>query len=236
MFDFLRQRLAGAKGLNPAEIASLSGGDLLRVCGTLLARMIRGLFWKLRLRSVTGLLLADRGARVLHGQHLRTGRRFSMEEGCMIMALSKRGIVFGERCTVGRFATIAPTNPLLGEPGEGLKVGDHSNIGPYSFIGCSGFIEIGNRVLMGPRVNLMAENHEFSRTDISMKDQGVRREFIRIEDDVWLGVGSTILAGVTVGRGSIVAAGAVVTKDVPPFSVVGGVPAHILKQRDSATP
>jgi len=132
---------------------------------------------------------------------------------------------------VGRFASICPTNPLLGEPGEGLKVGDNSNIGPGSYIGCSGYIEIGSRVMMGPRISLMGENHVFARTDIPMKEQGVRREFIKIEDDVWLGVNSTVLAGVTVGRGSIVAAGAVVTADVPPFSIVGGVPARILKSR-----
>ena len=152
----------------------------------------------------------------------------------MIIALSKRGIVFGERCTVGRFAYIAPTNPLLGEPGEGLKVGDHSNIGPYSYIGCSGFIEIGSNVMMGPRVNLMSENHEFARTDIPMKSQGVKREFIKIEDDVWIGVNSTILASVTVGRGAIIAAGSVVTKDVPPMTIVAGVPSRVIRERSSS--
>jgi acetyltransferase-like isoleucine patch superfamily enzyme len=234
MLDKLRQRLAAAKGMDPAGLQALQGGDLAGICGTLAQRILRGLFWKLRLPHVRGLLLADRNARVLHGRHLHAGRRFSMEEGCFIMALSKRGVVFGERCTVGRLATIAPTNPLLGEPGEGLRVGDQSNIGPYSFIGCSGFIEIGDRVLMGPRVNLLAENHEFGRTDVPIKEQGVRREFIRIEDDVWIGAGATILAGVTVGRGAIIAAGAVVTRDVPPGAVVGGVPARVIKQRQVA--
>jgi acetyltransferase-like isoleucine patch superfamily enzyme len=149
----------------------------------------------------------------------------------MIVALSKRGIVFGERCTVGRFASIVPTNPLLGELGEGLKLGDHSNIGAYSYIGCSGYIEIGNNVMRGPRVNLMAENHRFERVDIPMKGQGVDKSFIRIEDDCWIGVNSSVLAGVTIGRGSIVAAGAVVTKDVAPYSIVGGVPARLIRSR-----
>ncbi len=186
---------------------------------------------KWQLPHVSGWMLADRGARVMHGGHLRSGRQFSLEEGCLINALSKRGIVFGNRCTVGRFASICPTNPLLDEPGEGLKMGDHSNVGPYSYIGCSGYVEIGSRVMMGPRVNLMAENHNFSRTDIPMKDQGVLRKFIRIEDDVWLGVNSTVVAGVTVGRGAIVAAGAVVTADVSPYAIVGGIPARLIRNR-----
>ncbi len=63
-------------------------------------------------------------------------------------------------------------NVLLDEPGEGMLVGDCSNIGPYSFIGCSGYIEIGRHVMMGPRVNLLAETHVFDRTDIPMQARG----------------------------------------------------------------
>ncbi len=64
-----------------------------------------------------------------------------------------------------------------------------------------------------------------------MKDQGGTRSSIKIEDDVWLGVNSTVLAGVTIGKGSIVAAGAVVTKDVPPYAIVAGVPAKVISTR-----
>ena len=160
-----------------------------------------------------------------------TGRDLNLEEGCQIMGLSKRGISFGDRCTVGRYAQIAPTGILGGVPGEGLKMGDNANIGPYSFIGCSGYIEIGARVLMGPRVNLLAENHNFDVAGVPIKNQGVTRRFIVIEDDCWLGAGSTVLSGVTVGHNSVVAAGAVVARDVAPCSVVGGVPARVLRMR-----
>lgn len=197
----------------------------------LLRRLWRGIWVRWHLGACAGWVLSERHVRLYYPRHIRAGRRLSLEEGCEIVGLSKRGVVFGERCTVGRFATIRPTNVLVDEAGEGLRVGDHSNIGAYSYIGCSGYIELGARVMMGPRVSLLAENHNAERTDVPMKDQGVTRSFIRIEDDCWLGAGSTVLAGVTIGRGSIVAAGAVVTKDVPPGSVVGGVPARILKQR-----
>src|SRR5665647_3418879 len=164
-------------------------------------------------------------------RHVRAGRDLNLEEGCQIMGLSKRGTVFGDRCTVGRYAQIAPTGILGGVPGERLRLGDNANIGPYSFIGCSGYIEIGARVLMGPRVNLLAENHNIDAADVPIKSQGVTRQPIVIEDDCWLGAGSAVLAGVTVGHDSVVAAGAVVTRDVPPYSVVGGVPARVLRTR-----
>ena len=85
---------------------------------------------------------------------------------------------------------------------------------------------------MGPRVNLMSENHNFSELNSSIKSQGIARSFILIEDNVWIGVNSTILPGVTIGSGSIIAAGAVVTKDVPKNTIVGGIPAKIIRSRN----
>lgn len=233
MLNQMRKRIAKAKNI-PAEKLSAWGWCEWFSFGCLaLSRLTRGMLLKCRARGIKGWMLCDRGARVLFPRHLRTGRQFSMEEGSMIIALSTRGIVFGHRCTVGRFAYIAPTNPLVGEAGEGLQVGDHSNIGPYSYIGCSGFIEIGHHVMMGPRVNLLSEQHNADDTATPMKMQGVQRSFIRIEDDCWIGANATILAGVTIGRGSIVGAGAVVTRDVPPGSVVAGVPARVIRQRST---
>ncbi len=231
MLDRIRVFLSRLKRLPPDSLNAWSGRDLLDFARLISMRLTRGLVWKFRFAQARGYMLCDRHVRIYHPRHIRAGRALNLEEGCEIVGLSLRGVVFGDRCTVGRFASIRPSNVLLGPPGEGLKMGDNSNIGPYSFIGCSGFIEIGNRVMMGPRVNLLAENHNFGRTDIPIKAQGVTRSCIVIGDDCWLGASCSILAGVTIGQGSIVAAGAVVTRDVPPFSIVGGVPARIIKTR-----
>jgi acetyltransferase-like isoleucine patch superfamily enzyme len=232
LLDGIRRKLAGAKGMDSsASLKQWGLCELISFAWTLGWRMLRGLMVKCCLGRSNGLVLCEKRVRLYHARHIQAGKSFNLEEGCEIVGLSKRGILFGHRCTVGRFATIRPTNVLLDEPGEGLKVGNGSNIGAFSYIGCSGYIEIGDNVMMGPRVNLMAENHNFEQAKIPMKEQGVTRSFIKIEDDVWLGVGSTVVAGVTVGSGSIVAAGAVVTKDVPPYSIVGGVPARVLKSR-----
>jgi acetyltransferase-like isoleucine patch superfamily enzyme len=86
--------------------------------------------------------------------------------------------------------------------------------------------------MMSPGVSIYAENHIFSDLTLPMKDQGVTVSFVVIEDDCWIASNCIILAGVTVGKGSVVAAGSVVTKDVPPYSVVAGSPATIIKSRN----
>jgi acetyltransferase-like isoleucine patch superfamily enzyme len=189
--------------------------------------MVRGMVFK----EKHGINLIGRNVRILHAWHLRVGRGFVAEDGCEINALSRRGLTFGDRVTVGKYALIRPTSNYGGELGEGLIVGNGSNIGPYSYIGCSGFVSIGSNVMMSPRVSIYAENHNFERSDLTMKEQGVTREEVHVEDDCWIAANTVILAGVTIGQGSIIAAGSVVTKSVPPFSVVGGVPARVIRSR-----
>jgi acetyltransferase-like isoleucine patch superfamily enzyme len=183
------------------------------------------------MRCAAGLVFAERGVRVSRASYVSAGRDLNLEEGCQIMGLSRRGIVFGDRCTVGRHAMICPTNAFGGEPGEGLRMGDYSNVGPLSYIGCSGYVQIGERVLMGPRVTLIAENHNFDDVGLPIKVQGVERAPITIGDGCWLGAGCIVLAGVTIGRGCVVAAGAVVADDVPAMTVVAGVPARVVRAR-----
>lgn len=88
--------------------------------------------------------------------------------------------------------------------------------------------------MMGPYVFIYTQNHNFSRTDISMDQQGWSEEKpVVIEDDVWIGARVTILPGVVIGSGSIIGASAVVTKSVPPYSVVAGNPAKVVKNRNN---
>jgi len=229
----LRKMLAARKGIaNTAVLDEWTGRDLAACACLLSARALRGAWWRLRFGRTSGLILCGRRVRIYHPSYISSGPGLNLEEGVEIIGLSKQGINFGRRCTVGRFACIRPSNVLLDEPGEGMRMGDGSNIGAYSYIGCSGCIEIGSQVMMGPGVTLLAENHRFSELDRPMKEQGVERSFVCIEDDCWIGSGATVLPGVSVHSGSIVAAGAVVTKDVPPNTIVGGVPAKAIGSRE----
>ena len=231
MWERARQSLAAQKGMDPAVLEEWHARELLSATSTIGRRLARGQLLRWRMGRTDGPVLCERGVRISHASHIVAGRRLNLEDGCEIVGLSKRGIVFGDRCTVGRLATIRPTNVLLDEPGEGLLMGDNSNIGAYSFIGCSGFIHIGSNVMMGPRVTLLAESHNHGDPALPMKSQGVSRSSIRIEDDCWIGAGAQVLPGVTIGRGSVVGAGAVVSRDVPAYSVVAGVPARLIRDR-----
>ncbi len=121
---------------------------------------------------------------------------------------------------------------------ENIFVGDHVSLGIRPSLSATrSKIIIGNWVMFGPEVAIHAGNH---RTDLlgrfmaSVTDAEKRPEDDRdviIEDDVWIGRRAILLHGVTVGRGSIVAAGAVVNRSVPPYAVVGGVPARVIKLR-----
>lgn len=110
-----------------------------------------------------------------------------------------------------------------------VSLGDRSSIGDETYI--LGTVTIGKDVMMAARCAFIASNHNFDRLDIPMNQQGGRDAPIVIGDNVWIGYGSCFMAGVHVGNGAIIAAGAVVSKDVPENAIVGGVPAKILKYR-----
>lgn len=104
-------------------------------------------------------------------------------------------------------------------------------VGSGTLDNTAGRIKIGNNVRIAPFVQMIAANHRFEDTSCPITTQGVEPGSITIEDDVWVAGRVIITAGVTIGTGSVLAAGAVVTKDVPAWSVMGGVPAKLIKSR-----
>lgn len=110
-----------------------------------------------------------------------------------------------------------------------IKLGNKSSIGDNSYI--QGEVLIGNNVMIGPQVMFIASNHNYSNIEIPMNRQGATQKGIIVEDDVWIGARSIILDGVVIRKGTIVAAGSIVTKDTEPYSIIGGNPAKIIKKR-----
>lgn len=114
--------------------------------------------------------------------------------------------------------------------GEEFEIGDNSTVGFRSDI--YGSVKIGKDVMIGPEVAIYTHNHKHDEIDIPMIKQGyTENKPVYIEDNVWIGRRVLIMPGVCIGTGSIVAAGAVVTKNVEPYSIVGGNPAKIIKYR-----
>lgn len=183
-------------------------------------KVVRGCFKRLFLKEAHGMLLVGKGVQISHGKHIRCGKNVKFEDYSEIHGLCSEGLNFGDYVTISRGVMIRPASYYGDDYGMGLTMGEHSSIGPYGYIGCSGKITIGKNVMFGPKCSLFAENHNFSDTEASIKSQGVHQKGITIEDDCWIGSNVTILDGVTIGKGSVIGAGTLVTKDVPAGSVV----------------
>lgn len=114
-------------------------------------------------------------------------------------------------------------------PFHKVEIGDNSGIGVRAKLGS---VVIGSNVMMGQDVLIVTKNHKFYSRDIPMRYQGSSiDQIVIIEDDVWIGARVIILPGIIIGKGSILAAGSVVTKNVPQYAIVGGNPAKVIKYR-----
>lgn len=132
-----------------------------------------------------------------------------------------RKFSLGDYSVIESFACI---NNAVGD----VIIGDHTRIGLHNTI--IGPVTIGCHVNLAQGITVTALNHNFENSDKRIDEQGVSTTPVIIEDDIWIGANAVILPGVTIGNHSVVAAGAVVTKNVPPHSLVAGVPAKIIKQ------
>jgi acetyltransferase-like isoleucine patch superfamily enzyme len=170
-------------------------------------------------------------ARIHPLSHLKGRKRISIGEQtkvgahCRLNVDTEKGFIkIGARCLISPFA-------MLMTYGGDIEIGNDCSINPFCVLYGHGGLKIGNGVRIACGTVIIPSNHNFGDTEVPIHKQGVSSEGITIEDDVWLGANVTILDGVTVGRGSIAAAGAVVTQHVEPFSIVGGVPARLIKKR-----
>ena len=206
--------------------------ELLAVCFQRATQIVRGFFLRLRLGKVKGIVFCGRNVIVEHAYNLRADPSLILEDNVHINALGFEGISLGRNVTIAESAILICTGVLLNK-GVGIRIGDYSAIGAQSFLGGQGGIRMGNNVIIGAGTRIFSENHNFQDENIPIRMQGETRKGVVIEDDCWIGASVTILDGVTIRQGTVVAAGAVVTKDTPANSVIAGVPASFLKSRSA---
>lgn len=127
----------------------------------------------------------------------------------------------GDYSVVESFACI---NNAVGD----VIIGNHTRVGLHNTI--IGPVSIGNHVNLAQGITITALNHNFTDAGKRIDEQGISTKEVVLEDDIWIGANAVILPGVTIGEHSVVAAGAIVTKDVPPHSLVAGVPAKVIRQ------
>lgn len=136
-------------------------------------------------------------------------------------------VLFGAK--IGRRVVYYPGVWILS--GRRLEVGDDVDFAKDVLVTTDGGVSIGDRVLIGYRTQILSSNHVVPKVPDRIFDSGRIKSPVRIDKDVWIGANCIILPGVTIGEGAIVAAGSVVTKDVPAFVYVAGVPAKFIKNR-----
>jgi acetyltransferase-like isoleucine patch superfamily enzyme len=172
-----------------------------------------------------------RSVRLLYPTCFQAGDDVTIDEFSYLHCLSVRGVALGNGTSIDRNLWLHCGGTTQGLEHGYFEVGEHSYIGCNAVMGAGGGIRIGSHVRIGQCVNIHSENHNFSDPGRLIREQGVTYRSVVIEDDVWIGAKATILAGVTVGRGAVVGAGAVVTRSVPSYTVVAGVPARPIGRR-----
>lgn len=162
--------------------------------------------------------------RIRH-RHVRAEGFFFLERGAELYA--RRG--YG-RLTIGRWAYIGTGNAIRCHEGN-LHIGSKVVLGRKNTINCYLDIEIGDDCILADWIYICDFDHRFDDLTVPIKKQGIVKSPVRIARDCWIGEKASVLRGVTIGEGSIVASHALVKRDVPPRSIVGGVPAKVLKTR-----
>ena len=211
----------------PRYILEQAATFLLGWIPTIAGIALRALFYRLILR-MDGAAAIENGVRLRYASLIRLGRGVYLDQGSYLHACPG-GITIGDNTIVMHGAILHVYN-FRQLPHAHIRIGRDSLIGEYSVVRGQGGVTIGDRVYTSPLTQIIAVNHVFDDPKRPFVDQGITAEGIVIEDDVWLGAGAVITDGVRVGRGAVVAAGAVVTSDVEPHTVVGGVPARLIKR------
>lgn len=142
------------------------------------------------------------------------------------MVQLSRDIEFGRKTTVHQYSRI------ILSPGGQVFLGAHCNVQSFTTIAAGDSrILIGDHVRIGPNSNLLGQDHDYRDREVPIHLQPRISKGLTLGDDVWIGANCVLLPGVEIGNGSIIGAGSVVTKNVPPFSVVVGNPARVIKSR-----
>lgn len=159
---------------------------------------------------------------VMFNEGLKCGKNTFIEGRCEFKPDGQ--IIIGNNTTICRWSCFRPW-------GGYIRIGNNCSVNSFCFLSGNGGIEIGDNVRIATQCVIVSANHNFQSTEVPITFQGETAKKIVISDDCWLGAGVKVLAGVTIGTGSVIAAGTVVNRDIPPYSVVAGVPGKVIKNR-----
>ena len=187
--------------------------------------VLRRLLYRTIVARIGRALYIEAGVELLGANYIEIGDEVAILRDVRLNAVNPRSkIRLGCRVSLERGVDIIAGNCHI-------EIGELTSLGPYTCIAGSGYIKIGKGCLIGSHVGIYSNNHNFDDLTRYICLQGITCQGIVIEDDCWLGTGVKVLDRVTIGQGSVIGAGAVVTKDIPPYSVAVGVPAKVIAHR-----
>lgn len=210
--------------------ARISTRYIFQLCWKYGWMMIRGICFSLGHNKISKNLFIGKKIKVLEKRFLTVGDNTKIHDNVYIDALSIDGVVLGSGVVIGRNSRLECTGSIK-SIGKGIKIGNHSTFGSDCYFGAAGGIEVGDDVVAGQYIRFHSENHTYDKLDVLIREQGVTHKGIKIGNNCWIGSGAVFLDGAELGDGCVVAANAVVTKKFPTNSVIGGVPARIIKNR-----
>ena len=191
--------------------------------------LVRFYMYKPFLKKSGFIGFISRRVTIKYGHKVRLGRSAFIGPDVLINALSGNGICIGNNFTI-KAKSIIDCTGVYSNIGDGIEIGDNVGISENCFIQVRGKIIIGDNVIIGPSVKIFSENHLFEDSTKLIRNQGVKRKGVVIDEGAWIGSSAVILDGVHIGKNSIIAAGSVVTKNVDEFSIYAGNPAKFLKK------
>lgn len=156
---------------------------------------------------------------------ISTGFNTVISPGAEFKLTKEAKIKIGDNCTIKKRAYF-----LLTKPNPNILIGNYVGIGRDCYFSIKSTFTIGDYTRIGPRVTFIDQDHSFKPEELIMNQKANIKE-ISVGGDVWIGNDVTVLKGVKIGNGSIIAAGAVVNKDIPEYEIWGGVPAKFIKKR-----
>ncbi|GAB4110346.1 MAG: DapH/DapD/GlmU-related protein [Roseiflexaceae bacterium] len=177
--------------------------------------------------QLNGAAAIEDGVRLRFAELIRLGKGVYLDHGVYLHACPG-GISIGDESFVMKNAILHVYN-FRDLPTAGITIGKRSLIGEACILRGQGGITIGDDVFLAPLVQMLAVNHVYHDTTQPISVQGITCQGITVEDGAWIGSGAIILDGVRIGRNSVIGAGAVVTKDIPPYSVAVGNPARVVR-------
>ena len=205
---------------------------LLSFCLQQCMALVRGCFVLFYGKNPKWMLCGKRVS-MYYINKIKWGRLVKIGNDVQFSAMGTEGIRLGNHVSIGAFSRVIVAT-TLNEPGQFIRIGNNVGIGEFAYLGGAGGLEIGDDCIAGQYLSCHPENHLYSDTDTPIRLQGVSRKGIRIGRNCWLGSKVTLLDGVILGDGCVVAAGAVVTKSFPANSVIAGVPAKAIASRNLA--